>query len=78
MITYTDLSKQILSINLETEDMDLHDLIDECSHLLIMYDSVIMEKIIKNYFITGNLTPDEVKSARGFYILAYGKDSWGI
>ena len=58
--------------------MDLEDLIDECSHLLIMYNSEMMDKIIKKYFNTGTLTESEIRSAKGLYILAYGKDSWSI
>lgn len=78
MKSYTELCKQMSSINLEIRDMDLHDLIDECSHLLIMYDSVIMDKIIKKYLNTGKLDKDEIRSAKALYILAYGKDTWII
>ena len=51
--------------------MDNESLIDECSHLLIMYSSDTMEKLVKAYFKSGKLTKESRKLAEAYYVLGY-------
>ena len=78
MKTYSEVSKEFYTVYSEVHDMSLDYLIDECSYLLTFYDSPITEKILANYFRTGELSKDEVGLVKAFYALAYSKDTWRV
>lgn len=76
LIQYHDLCYESATISMEIDGMDSESLIDECAHLMLNFQSEIMEEVITNFFKKGKLSKDERRSAEAFYKLAYGELMW--
>lgn len=76
LIQYHDLCYESATISMEIEGMDSESLIDECAHLMLNFQSEIMEEVVTSFFKTGKLTKKERIEAESFYKLAYGELMW--
>lgn len=69
MNNYTETTNQYNLLMRRAKSFTDEEIADECSHLLIIYENDIIDKVLKAYFKTGKLSADNRKSLDNFYIL---------
>jgi len=75
MINYSESIYLIQKLKVKCSNYSDEDLIDECSHFLVLYRCQEVDDIIKRYFKTAKLTKAGRDAMVNFYVLCQLKDS---
>ena len=79
LIDYNDISFENLTMKMDLEGLSDHVLLEECNFILSSeYESELMDNVLANYFLTGNISKQERRVAEALYILANGELAWEI
>lgn len=68
---YEDIAEEQWYINVELNSLDSKSLVEEVMFLLDEYDCPEAEKIVRDYYLSQEISRDKMNKLRGLYILVW-------